>query len=137
MTYLDILEAQLAVDEGKMDRMYLDSEGIPTIGIGHNLRDVPLSARAMRVIFEDDTAQAIADAKRLVPMFDYLTEERKAVVCNMAFNLGYTRLSKFKNTLAAINEGRYADAAREMLDSTWAKQVGDRAKRLAAIMKGA
>ena len=137
MTYLDILEAQLAVDEGKMDRMYLDSEGIPTIGIGHNLRDVPLSARAMRVIFEDDTAQAIADAKRLVPMFDYLTEERKSVVCNMAFNLGYTRLSKFKNTLAAINEGRYADAAREMLDSTWAKQVGDRAKRLAAIMKGA
>lgn len=135
MNYMDILEAQLTIDEGKRDKMYLDTEGIPTVGIGHNLRDKPLTDRAIRVILEDDLADAIKDAKRLVGMFDYLTEVRKAVVVNMAFNMGYDRLSKFRNTLEAINTGRYEAAAAGMLDSKWAKQVGDRAVRLAEAMR--
>ena len=52
----------------------------------------------------------------------------------MAFNLGETRLSQFKQTLTAINEGRYADAATGMRNSLWYKQVGARAERLATIM---
>lgn len=135
MSYLDILEGQLTIDEGKRNKMYLDSEGIPTIGIGHNLRDRPISEKAIRAIFEDDMQVAEGDAKRLIPGFDALSDTRKAVLVNMSFNLGYARLSGFKNTLAHINAGRFDEAADEMLQSQWAKQVGQRAVRLADAMR--
>ena len=48
----------------------------------------------------------------------------------MAFNLGLTRLVKFKKMFAALNKGDYKLASEEGLDSRWAKQVYNRAKRL-------
>lgn len=135
MSYLDILQTQLEVDEGKRAKMYLDSEGIPSIGIGHNLRDRPISERAIRVIFEDDMAVAEADARRLVTNFDMLSDARKAVVVNMSFNLGYTRFAEFKNTLRLINTFNFEAAADAMLQSKWATQVGARAQRLAKAMR--
>ena len=48
----------------------------------------------------------------------------------MCFNLGYPRLSKFKNFLAAMQENDFETAAVEMMDSKWANQVGKRAERL-------
>ena len=135
MTFLDILEAQLAIDEGKQNKMYMDSMGIPTIGIGHNLRDKPISDAAIHQIFQDDTMDAVADARKLLPIFDTLTEGRKAVLVNMAFNLGYFGLSQFHHTLALITSGDYAGAADAMMDSSWAKQVGQRAVRLSNVMR--
>ena len=135
MSLLDVLYDQLEVDEGKRGKMYLDSRGIPTIGIGHNLRDRSISERAIRVIFEDDTAQAIDDAKHLFPNFDQLSEVRQAVLANMSFNLGLTKLAEFKLMRAAVATGNFDGAAEAMLDSAWAKQVGDRSKRLADAMR--
>ncbi|MFQ5421037.1 MAG: hypothetical protein ACE5EY_11830, partial [Anaerolineae bacterium] len=54
---------------------------------------------------------------------------------NMAFNLGRTRLARFGKMWAAIHIGDYALAAEEMLDSRWARQVGERAHRLAEMMR--
>lgn len=134
MDYLAILKAQLTVDEGYRKKMYLDSKGIPTIGIGHNLRDKPLTDRAIQVIFEDDMADAEADARKLIKSFDALNDVRKAVVINMAFNMGFGVLSQFRKTIAAVDSGDYAAAAGHMLNSTWAGQVGARAQRLADKM---
>lgn len=133
--HIDILQAELVVDEGERNKMYLDSMGIPTIGIGHNLRDKPISDRAVRVIFEDDVADAEVDTRKLFPSFDDLTDNRKAVVLNMMFNMGYGTFSKFVNTIAMINRGDYDSASAAMLQSAWAKQVGDRAVRLSDLMK--
>jgi lysozyme len=134
MNYLDILKTQLAIDEGYRNKMYLDSKGIPTIGIGHNLRDKPLTDRAIQVIFEDDMADAEADARKLIKSFDALNDVRKAVVVNMAFNMGFSVLSQFRGTIAAIDAGDYAAAAGHMLNSAWAGQVSARAQRLADKM---
>jgi lysozyme len=134
MNYLDILKAQLTIDEGCRNKMYLDSKGIPTIGIGHNLRDKPLSDRAIQIIFEDDMADAEADARKLIKSFDKLNDVRKAVVINMAFNMGYSVLSQFKATIALIDSGDYTNASVQMLRSAWANQVGQRAQRLADQM---
>jgi lysozyme len=136
MKYLEILKTQLVIDEGKRNKMYLDTKQIPTIGVGHNLRDVPISDRAVQVILEDDIALAEAETRKLIPVFNRLSEERKAVVVNMMFNMGYPVFSKFKRTLALINAHRYSEAADEMLQSDWAKQVGQRAIRLANAMRG-
>ena len=135
MTYRDIVKAQLRVDEGVRYLPYQDTAGVLTIGIGHNLRDVPLSEQAVAVIFSDDLAAAEIAARRLVPNFDALTDNRKAVVLNMAFNLGYTKLSSFKATLSYIVTGQWDKAAAGMRASLWARQVGDRAERLAVLME--
>ncbi len=136
MGYLDILRRQLPIDEGTRTRPYRDSVGKLTIGVGRNLDDVGLSLGEIAYLLENDIAQAEKSARVLVPKFDTLTEERKAVLVNMAFNLGHYRLSMFVKFLAAVREARWADAADQMLDSTWATQVGDRAIRLANEMRG-
>ena len=131
----DALYAELARDEGKRLKMYLDSVGVETIGIGHNLRDRPISEAAVRQIFEDDVALAEIDARILFPAFDGMTDVRQRVLVNMSFNMGITRLAQFRRFLAALDRGDYNLASVEMKDSRWAVQVGARAERLAKMMR--
>ena len=68
--------------------------------------------------------------------WENLIEQRFYVLTDMMFNLGYARLSKFNKFLYALKTGSYTAAADEMLDSVWAKQVGNRATQLSALMRG-
>ena len=61
---------------------------------------------------------------------------RQGVIVELCFNMGLGRLKGFKKMLAACERGDYETASVEMLDSLWARQVGQRAKTLANIMKG-
>ena len=134
--FRDIARAQLKIDEGVKQYPYTDSVGKLTIGCGRNLVDVGLRPREIDFLLDNDIDEAVACARHLVPTFDALSEARKAVLVNMAFNLGYARLSGFLRMLQAVRDGRFADAAHEMRDSDWAVQVGPRAERLAKIMEG-
>jgi hypothetical protein len=49
---------------------------------------------------------------------------RRAVLVNMAFNMGINGLLGFKHTLELVRDHKYADAADSMLNSKWAHQVG-------------
>jgi lysozyme len=135
MAFADDLERQLARDEGVRRTVYADSRGVPTIGIGHNLRDRPLSDRAIRTIFEDDVAETEAELVARLPWVADLSEPRRGAFLNLAFNLGVGGLLGFQRTLAAAQAGRWDDAARELLDSTYARQVGTRADRLAEQLR--
>ena len=53
----------------------------------------------------------------------------------MCFNLGINRTRGFKKALYALKKGLYDDVAKEMLDSKWARDVGNRAKTLAKMMR--
>lgn len=141
--------------DGDRHVAYTDSVGKTTIGYGHNLDDNPLSAEDRRYIGVawnyDVRANGLteAQAERLLqldhrkartaaanlPGFGKLNEARKEVLTNMVFNMGVSRVRGFKNMLAAIAKGDYDLAAREMLDSKWAEQVGRRADELAEIMR--
>ena len=138
MSYIDILKSQLEIDEGRVEYAYQDSLGYWTIGVGR-LIDRRLGGRLRNdeidLMLMNDIQEAEDIARSLLTNFDALSDERKAVVCNMAHNLGKTRLSEFRNTLAAISEGRFDDAADGMLASLWAKQVGARALRLSVKMR--
>jgi lysozyme len=137
MNYIDILESQLAIDEGVRDRPYRCSEGYLSLGIGHNLDTKPISKRAIRVIFEDDMADAEKDARILFPTFESLSDQRKAALVNMSFQLGRNRLAGFLKFREAIQQGDFGQAATEALDSRWAKQTPERAQRVAqAIREG-
>lgn len=145
MSYRDKLRLMLRADEGERLTAYPDplTGGAPwTVGIGHTgpevhqgIRITPAQSAAY---LEGDIDEAEADARKLVPGFDSLNDARKCVVVSMAFNLGFKRLSGFVMTLRAINSGNWAEASNGMVCSVWAKQVGERASRLARMMeKGA
>ena len=76
------------------------------------------------------------ELSRAVPCFLKLSETRQAVLLDMCFNLGITRFLQFKMMLTALEMEEYEEAAKEMLDSKWAKQVGKRSVRLAEMMHG-
>lgn len=120
-------------------KVYKCPAGKWTIGYGRNLEDVGISKTEAEYLFKADFNRAIQDVMALCNKFgvDYknLSEARFFVLTDMAFNLGYDRLSKFKKLFSALKKGLYDDAAKEMKDSLWYKQTGDRAKTLIKIMK--
>lgn len=131
MTYRDIAREQLVIDEGCRRKPYVDTVGKTSIGVGRNLTDKGLRDDEIALMFANDMDDAEFDARMLVPSFDSLSEPQKAVLLNLAFNLGRSRLAGFRKFLAAIEAKDFERAAVEMLDSKWAAQVGARAKRLA------
>lgn len=141
--------------EGVRDKVYDDTKGIPTIGIGFNLnrKDAPQLLKAVGAdynsiikggsltyeqigkLFNYNVAEAIDVAERLIPNFHKQPEFMKTVLIDMAFNLGQGKLSEFRQFLNAVRVGDYKKAAEEMIDSTWYDQVGNRSKRLVQMVK--
>jgi lysozyme len=127
----------LVRDEGYKSRIYTDTEGKLTGGIGHNFSDRGLSPAAIKFIYDEDVAVADADLDKHVPWWRKMTAGRQDALRNMAFNLGWPDLSEFVLMLAALQAGDYQTAAAEALASEWATEVGDRAKRIAQVfLKG-
>lgn len=127
--------AALMRDEGFRGFPYKDSVGVTTIGFGRNLEANPLTRDEAEHLLVNDLADTVERMDRLMPWFRGLDAVRQGVMINMAFNLGVLGLLTFKNTLKAVREARYDDAADGMLKSKWAQQVGQRAVRLAQEMK--
>lgn len=129
------LKKQLETDEDRRRRIYLDSVGKWSGGIGRNLSDRGFSDDEIDLMYANDIKIAEKDARALVPGFDRLDDVRQEVIMNMSFNMGYTRLSGFRKFLAAVNSSDFSEAADEMKDSKWYTQVGNRGKRLAHAMR--
>lgn len=125
---------ELTRDEGYRRKVYKDSVGIETVGIGRNLVDVGISMEEARMLLRNDVKEAVSHAQKFEWYMD-LSPARKRVIINMIFNIGITRFKKFKKTIKYISVGDYSSASAEMLDSKWANQVGVRAIRLSKMMK--
>lgn len=87
------------------------------------------------MLLNNDIYQADADLRAKVKWYDGAPEELKSVLINMTFNMGIGNSKKgllsFRNTLWYMGAGEYEKAAENMLKSKWARQVKDRAERLA------
>jgi lysozyme len=130
----DLLIKQLMQDEGLRLAPYTDTTGNLTIGYGRNLTDRGIRVAEALLMLDNDVNESLTELKRY-PWFRALDEVRQAVLVNMHFNLGGTKLAGFKQTLKAIERGDYEAAANGMRKSLWAKQVGKRATRLAQQMQ--
>ena len=131
-----LLRAQLMRHEGLRLAPYLDTVGKVTIGYGRNLTDTGIAEDEAAFLLENDIEKAASAVQAHLPWaFGGLGEARRAVLVNMAFNLGIGGLLSFKATLSAIQRGRYEEAADHMLDSKWAVQTGNRAVELAEQMR--
>ncbi|KOE25735.1 glycoside hydrolase family protein [Burkholderia multivorans] len=128
------LKAELTLDEGRRSRIYVDTVGKVSGGIGRNLTDKGFRDNEIDLMYQNDIAETEAWLDRNLPWWRSLDPVRQRVMMNMAFNM-QGKLLTFVNTLAAVKRGDYASAADGMLASKWASQVGDRAKRLADMMR--
>ena len=133
---------QLKIDEGIVNEIYLDHLGYPTFGVGHLVLEsdpehgqavgTPVSEERTKECFEKDLDTAISECELLYEdgVFGDLPDEVQQILVNMMFNMGRTRLSKFKKHNSALQSGDWKTAAAEGRDSRWYKQVTNRAERL-------
>ena len=138
---------QLKIDEGVEYVIYNDHLGYPTFGVGHLVLEsdpefgepvgTGVSEERVKECFEADLDLAIGECHALYERgkFDDLPDEVQQILVNMMFNMGRTRLSKFKNFNAAILDHDWKKAAVEGRDSLWYRQVTNRAERLMSRME--
>jgi lysozyme len=138
------LEEQILAHEGLRLQVYDDATGQPikagskvighpTIGIGRNLA-VGITHDEALILLKNDLDK-VRKGLETLPYFTRLSEIRQRVLMDMAFNLGLRGLFGFRTTLLKIEQGKYSEAADYMLQSKWAGQVGQRARRLAYMMR--
>ena len=139
------LREELKEDEGCKYEIYLDHLGLPTHGIGHLITEwdeeyekpvgTPVSEDRVNNCFQTDVHGTVEECKKLFDNFDDLPKEVQLILCNMMFNMGRPRLSKFKKMNEAIANEDWLEAATQMEDSRWHKQVTNRANRLIKRME--
>jgi lysozyme len=142
---LERLRNELEEDEGCKYEIYLDHLGLPTFGIGHLVTEndeehgqpvgTPVSEERVAEVFEEDIQITLDECQRLYEDFDDLPEEVQLIVANMMFNMGRPRLSQFKGMKAGVDARDWNQAADEMVDSKWYRQVTNRADRLVTRMR--
>ena len=141
--------------EGVKNKVYY-LRGVPHIGIGYNLQN-PSSAHILKNIgvnlndvlqgkeLTNDQVQSLFNVSfngatnavhSLVPNFNSHPDRVKVILLDMAFNLGVSRLQKFRRFLNAVINRDYDTASNEMVNSNWYTQVGNRGKALVDIMNG-
>lgn len=137
---------RLAFNEGFRQYPYRCSAGKLTIGVGHNLDDCPLTKEELECIGHDcrekpitkdqvfyllrhDIERTKETLDRKLPWWKNLNEDRQYVMIDLVFNLGINSLLGFKRFLKYISTGFYKQAAHELMDSKYARQVPARAER--------
>ena len=126
--------ARIRKSEGLSYLPYKCPTGHLTIGYGHNLEH-GISIEAAELLLRQDIEIAVRQVKNAFIWWPKLTEARFYVLVDMTFNMGISRLCGFKKMLSAVEQGDYQTAAKEMLASKWAAQVGRRAVELSKMMQ--
>ena len=160
---VELLRAQLMIDEGLELFPYKDTVNLTTVGYGRNLEGKGLSKQELSslgldpsltkkqvidvltktgitkqqalFLLDNDIREVYGQLKKALPWFESKPDVVQRVMCNICYNIGQAGLFKFKKTLELIRLDKYEDAAKEMMNSLWATQVKGRAVRLSNLLK--
>jgi GH24 family phage-related lysozyme (muramidase) len=142
--------------EDRRSRVYKDSRGHPTIGVGFNLDRndarnkvetlgldydkvrsgaIELTDDQINELFFPDVDAAIDAASEAIANFDDLSDEKQTVLVDMVFNLGAAGFRAFRRMIAAVEAEDWETAASEMENSAWYGQVGPRARAAVKAMR--
>ncbi|WP_142847222.1 glycoside hydrolase family protein [Telmatospirillum sp. J64-1] len=130
---LEPLRAHIRSAEGYRDKPYRCPAGKLTIGYGTNIEQI--SREEAEWLLRHRLDQAIAEVHRRWPWAERMSDVRRQALYDMAYNMGVPTLAQFRKMLGAMEAGDYARAAAEALDSLWARQVGQRARRIAQMIR--
>ena len=123
------LREMIKKNEGYSDKPYRCSAKKLTIGWGHNLEAHGITKQIAELMLGEDIQRAYYDILDTFPQFYMYSQKRQVALIDLSFNLGKSTLLKFKKTIAAIRAEDWEEAAKELEDSKYYKQVGNRAKR--------
>ena len=141
---------RLCIHEGVKLTPYKCPAGYLTIGVGRNLETNPISEEENKVVgdwrhgitknaafylLRNDIKRVEQECREHIPFWKHLDDERQYVLLDMAFNLGIKGLLRFKKMLYDMGIGNYRGAAKECLNSKYAKQTGKRAQRIAKTIE--
>jgi lysozyme len=132
------LKTQLLREEGAESCAYQDSLGFWTIGVGRLIdsrKGGGLSNEEIDFLLENDIKRNYEAVLAALPWMSKLNDARQAVLIGMAFQMGLKGLLQFKRTLGSVEDGQFAEAAEEILESKWAQQTPKRAYRMAKQME--
>lgn len=129
------LEGLVARHEGYRSIPYRCPAGKLTIGYGYNL-DAGMPEDEAHLLMRHRLTKLRDQIESCFSWFSGLSSARKQVLLDMAYQLGFDGLLKFRRFLDCVAAQNFAEAAKEMLDSKWARQDSPaRAKELAAMME--
>jgi lysozyme len=140
---MDRLLESVKKHEGYRNKVYLDTLGKRTVGVGHLCVEdwwddnVEYEEKFLMDILQKDLQESIRGARELMEEYGCkdIDEKAEELLIEMVFQLGKTGVSKFRNMWKCLSELNYVGASFEMLDSKWAKQTPNRAKAMAEQMK--
>ena len=135
---MSLLQRLLLRDEGYRRSVYTDHLGYYTLGIGRMVdarKGGGVTLDEAMYLLDNDIREKTRELGPHPPWLSRLDPVRHAVLLSMAFQLGAAGLLSFRNTLKAVEEGRWNDAAEGMMRSLWARQTPGRALRLAEAMR--
>ena len=127
------LREDLIAEEGIRLKPYLCPAGKTTIGVGRNLDDVGITQDEAMEMLDNDIERVKAQLAKALPWLQGDNVQR--ALGNMTFQMGLGGVLKFKKMLAALQVKDYTAARREALDSAWARQTPQRAKRVTDLIK--
>lgn len=121
--------------EGFRQYPYKCTAGKLTIGYGRNLDDVGISKEEADYLLDMDLDKHTEELDKVITWA--VPKDVYAVLVDMHYNLGHERFMQFRKMLECLKKLDFKGAAKEMLESKWAKQVPNRAAELANIMEKA
>jgi lysozyme len=141
MIDMDKLLESVKKHEGYRNKVYLDTLGKRTVGVGHLcVEDFWEDGKEydedfLMGILEKDLQSAIDQADDMCKGLT-ISDDAKIIIIEMIFQLGGTGVSKFRKMWQALQQDPpdYAEASVQMLDSRWAKQTPNRAQEMARHM---
>jgi GH24 family phage-related lysozyme (muramidase) len=141
MKYPKHVVDHFVAEEGLVLSRYLDTEQFATIGIGHKLLPHEMGLQIVTrnqayAMLEADLDIATRSCVKLFPNFYKFPANTQLGILDMVFNLGENGFRQFSKTIQLLNEGKFQEASREALNSKWATQVPNRARRTARLLSG-
>lgn len=118
--------------EGFRGEVYKDTRGFDTIGFGTKM---PLSKKEAEMILESRLKEKIKELETKEPFVNKLPLYKQEILAEMSYQLGVNGVLKFRKMWNALKEFDYETASREGLDSLWAKQTPNRARKLMDKLK--
>ena len=131
MINMEKMREQLVKHEGLRLMPYRCTSDKLTIGVGRNLDDRGISEETAMQMLDEDINIVLSELQKAVPGFSDFDKIIQESLVDLAFNMGTPTLLKFKATLAALKGQHMCIASRELLDSRYARQVGQRAQTIA------
>lgn len=116
------LSKQLQIEEGVRLKLYPDSKGILSIGVGRNIQANGIRPDEAELMLANDIAASVTFLSQYA-WYTKLSDVRRAAIIDMSF-MGVDRLLHFVLMIAALDAGNYAEARAQVVNSQWFKDVG-------------